>query len=160
MAAYPGYMLPTTTLQETAQTAGTASAWFPQSDLLGWQAAALAFGVPLIFVFMSAMGKKLVRGQWMRQDCYLGCELTLAALSADILHSVESIRARAFEASISALLFAALSFGIYLWLLTLHQDWERPGQPAKAQMWRLGLVSNLAGIVLFATFVFLIRRPR
>ena len=135
----------------------------------------IAFGVPVIFMLCGAMGKKLVRGtSWERKDFYLGIQLTLATFSADILFVVELLRTpqgpatqatqaviASATAPVTALLFNVLVFGIYLWLLTLHQDWENRVSPnEKGQFLRLVVLSNSVGTFLFATFVFLVKGIR
>jgi hypothetical protein len=109
------------------------------------------------------MGKKLVRGSsWEARDFYLGIQLTLSTFSAVILFVFETLRSPAGSATsaITPLLFGVVVFFIYVWLLTLHQDWEHLHPRPKGQILRLGCVSNLVGIFLFAAFVFMIKGIR
>jgi hypothetical protein len=132
------------------------------------QSVLLAFGVPIIFILVGAIGRKLVRGtDWERRDFYLGVELCLAALSSNILFLIELLRASAmttatpdYKGEVSAALFLVVVFSIYMWLLSLHQDWESKGDRPTAQMCRLMLLSNALGGGLFAAFVFLIKGVR
>lgn len=129
----------------------------------------IAFGVPLLFVLCGAMGKKLVRGQgWDRKDFYLGTQLTLAAFSADILFVIELLRREhdntgqtaVHYQEITAVGFAPLCLALYTFLLCLHQDWEHQTEQRTGQIWRLVILSNLVGTLLFAAFVFLVKGVR
>lgn len=120
----------------------------------------LAFGVPVVFILVGAMGRKAVRkSSWERADFFLGPELCLAAFSADVLfmgalfnqprHADGQPEGTAFW-----LLIAIVC--TYLFLLTLHQDWERRTDRTRAQFIWLVVMSNLLGTGLFAAFVFLV----
>jgi hypothetical protein len=126
-----------------------------------WSPAAfVGFGIPIIFLVCGSAGKKLVRGTpWEPKDFFLGVSLTLSTFSANMLFITEVVRFpdRWPGANLAnAAGFAIVIFGVYLFLLTLHQDWEKQ-EPGKAQTLRLSVLSNLLATSLFAIFVFMIK---
>ena len=89
-------------------------------------------GVPVLLAILGVFGKKLARGGvttgFKRQDFYLGPEFTLAAVSASLVNVFDLLKpGRAIPASREALLsnFIAGFFGLvlFLFVLSIHQDW-------------------------------------
>lgn len=125
----------------------------------------VALGIPAILLFSGAFARKLVRGsKWQRSDFFLGVEFTLAAMSAALVNVFDLTRegskgaqlavASRIEASTT---FLALCFFLLLWVLSVHQDWERRNQNSAGQLFWLAFVSNLVGAGLLAVFVLLIK---
>lgn len=126
----------------------------------------IALGIPLILVACGAIAKKLVRGtKWQASDFYLGVELALSSLGSALVHffdlqkqtmtsNTQSPPSGDIAATAS---FLAISFFLLLWILSTHQDWEKKPQNTTGQkIWLLG-VTNTVGILLFASFVLLVK---
>jgi len=125
----------------------------------------LALAIPLIFILVGAIGRKLIRGTtWDRSDFYFGPQLCLATFSSDALFLGELFRQPQPTASqaISGLLLIVVVFAVYIWLLSLHQDWQQPEREhrSKTQFCWLVILSNSLGTGLFAAFVFLVKGLR
>lgn len=123
----------------------------------------IALGIPIILLLSGAVAKKLVRGSgWKAQDFYLGVETSLAALGAAMVHFFDLQKQQISGAELgeqvaSTASFLAIAFFLLLWVLSTHQDWEARTQNVNGQYIWLGGVSNLIGILLFATFVMLVK---
>lgn len=121
----------------------------------------------MILLLSGAVARKLVRGSgWKATDFFLGVELSLAALGAAMVHffdlqkmtSSHQIQAQELGDKItSTASFLAIAFFLLLWVLSTHQDWEARVQNEKGQLIWLGGVSNLIGVILFGTFVMLVK---
>ncbi len=127
----------------------------------------IALGIPIILLFSGAFAKKLVRGtSWQRSDFYLGVELALAAMASALVFVFDLVQldknnnlpnefvAQKMAGNAS---FLALCFFLLLWTLTTHQDWEKRSQNPKGQLIWLGIIANLVGAGLLATFVLLVK---
>lgn len=127
----------------------------------------IALGIPIILLLSGAVAKKLVRGNgWKAADFFLGVELSLAALGAAMVHFFDLQKLSATQQMpaqvlgdkiVSTASFLAISFFLLLWVLSTHQDWEARAQNERGQLIWLGGVSNLIGIILFGTFVMLVK---
>jgi hypothetical protein len=122
--------------------------------------------VPIIFLAIGAAGKKLTKGHpWQRSDWYLGPELALSLMPTALLYALEHLAIVDNQANKNqdslvkiawSLLFAAFAMGLYVGLLSLHQDWEQDVSNSK-QVWLLGVLSNLLAGALFIGFVFFVQ---
>jgi hypothetical protein len=127
--------------------------------------------VPIIFLAIGAAGKKLAKGDpWNRSDWYLGPELALSLVPTAMLYVLEHLEHLVLAGQQQApnqndglivkiawsILFAAVSLGLYIGLLSLHQDWEHDTQNPK-QIWLLGVLSNGAAAALFVGFVYFVQ---
>lgn len=126
----------------------------------------VAILIPLALLFCGAIAKKLVRGtSWERKDFFLGVELTLAALSSGLLYFFELVKITENGISgtpdpqkvVSTAVFVALCFGLLLWVLSTHQDWERQPTTTKGQFSRLVIFSNGVGAGLICAFALLVK---
>lgn len=128
------------------------------------QPIAIAFGVPVMIVFVAAIGRKLARKTaWELRDFCLGVHLCLATFSANLLFIFELLRSKTPvdpNQTITALLSLVVVFAIYIWLLALYQDWDNDEADLQGRIIRLVIISNLAGIGLFAAFVFQVKGIR
>lgn len=123
----------------------------------------LAMVVPIIFMLCGAVGRKLAgKSGWHRKYFYLGVELALAAFSANVLYLAELARANPADGrrALTAAISVVVIFFIYLFLLSLHQDWEAQDHNARGQYVRLVVFSNIVGTGLFALFVFVVKGVR
>lgn len=127
----------------------------------------IALGIPLILIFCGAMARKLVRGsQWQRTDFFLAVELALAAMAAALVYIFDLATLTASDAGTASLAsqrmmatasFLALCFFSLLWVLAVHQDWERRTQNPKGQFVWLAIIANLVGVGLLTTFVLFVK---
>ncbi|HBT4717389.1 MULTISPECIES: hypothetical protein [Klebsiella pneumoniae complex] len=128
----------------------------------------VAIGIPLILIACGSVVKKLVRGSaWERKDLYFGVELTLTSVGAALLNLYDlggAIKNKAAGGSEALLIkltgntvYLCISLLILLWIVALHQDWENRTGNRNGQVSRLIVLSNLVGIVMFASFVLLVK---
>jgi hypothetical protein len=142
----------------------------------------VALGIPIILMICGSVAKKLVRGSgWEKPDFYLGVEFALAAMSSAFLHiydlaseiqkmnsgsgSPATPLSQTVAASINQLHtqlsltagFLCVTFCLLLYILALHQDWEKH-KGVNGQFLRLGIWSNLLGCGLMCAFVLLVKR--
>ncbi|HEY3744257.1 MAG TPA: hypothetical protein VGL53_30650 [Bryobacteraceae bacterium] len=125
----------------------------------------VAILVPAILLLAGALAKKLVRASgWMWQDFYLGIEFTLAALSSGLVYIFDLVKVIATKApgadvrdklSYTAL-FLCVTFFLFLYVLGVHQDWEKAPDATPKRI-RLGFVANFVGGGLLAAFILLIK---
>ena len=128
----------------------------------------VALLVPLLLFLAGGLGKKLVRGErdWQWQDWYLGVDASLAALSAAVIHIFEITRLKQIAPTQSELydrqqaasgVFIAFSFFMFLYVLSIHQNWERTdSNPCRQKVW-LVLASNLIGLGLMFGFILVVK---
>lgn len=128
----------------------------------------IALLVPTLLFLAGGFGKKLVRGSrdWHRKDWYLGIDATLAAMSAALINIFEIARLKKIVPNDSGLydkqqvataVFIAISFFMFLYVLSVHQNWESKSRNARAQkFWLLGL-ANLIGLGLMFVFVLIVK---
>ena len=127
----------------------------------------VALGIPLILIFSGALAKKLVRGsEWQRTDFFLGVELSLAAMASSLVYLFDLAKvmvdgkspvAMVSERMVASASFLALCFFILLWVLSVHQDWERRVQNQTGQLMWLTLIANFVAAGLLAAFVLLVK---
>jgi len=126
----------------------------------------VALGIPLTLLICGAIAKKIARGEgWKRTDFFLGLELALATMGSAMLHfydlqkmNVEQGDPAMIGAKIGAsATFLVAAFVVLLWVLSTHQDWERRTANTGRQIIWLGIVSNIAGVAMFAGFVLFVK---
>ena len=127
----------------------------------------IALGIPIVLLASGAFAKKLVRGSsWERFDFFLGVEFTLAAMSSALIYVFDLVKLGSNNPTIpNALMnkfaataaFIALAFFLLLWILSTHQDWQRRNNNPRGQIFWLGVVANIIGAGLLATFVLLVK---
>lgn len=127
--------------------------------------------IPTILLLSGAFAKKLVRGSsWEQKDFFFGVEFTLAAMSSALVYifdlskdlSKNSVTATGTATLIPVKLtvtaaFIAVTFFLLLWVLSTHQDWEKPTADKKKQFWRLCVLANLIGGGLMAAFILVVK---
>lgn len=127
----------------------------------------IAIIIPLILIFCGAIAKKIVRGdRWRSSDFFLGVELSLTTFASTLLYLYdlqEINRLSSFSSQIispkltTTITFLIINFFIFLWILSIHQDWiERTHNPYKQFIW-LGIITNSIGITLFIFFVIFVK---
>lgn len=119
--------------------------------------------IPLLFIFCGGFAKKLVRGSgWQRSDFFLGVELCLAAMASALIYGFGLAKVSVDQNGMIASLpevfgataaFVALCFFALLWILAIHQDWEKKPQNPRGQFVRLAIIGNLVGAGLLAVLV-------
>jgi phosphatidylglycerophosphate synthase len=127
----------------------------------------VAIVIPLLLLFCGALAKKLVRGGgWKTTDFFLGVELALSALGSAMvyLYDLQKTASSGGQTAVSlpgkmvaTSSFLAISFFLLLWILSTHQDWEGRNQNPRGQFLWLGIGGNLVGILLYASFVMLVK---
>lgn len=126
----------------------------------------IAIIIPIALILCGAVARKLVRGSsWQRSDFFLGVELSLSAMASALVYIYDlskitnnpSLNVNVSEKLAATGSFIALSFFLLLWVLSTHQDWEKRAQNSKGQIIWLGIITNLIGALLMATFVLLVK---
>lgn len=135
----------------------------------------IAVGIPFLLIFLGAISRKLIRAKpWVRDDSYLGVDLSIAAISAALIYNFELITAKTAAAGCSSescraviasadtrLLgnagFLVLALILFLGVLALHQDRAGDTGNQRTQWLLLGIVSNAIGIGLVAAFTFVVK---
>lgn len=120
-------------------------------------------GVPLLLALLGVIGKKLVRQTrgWKARDFYLGVELTLAAVSSALLNIFDLLNPDRkgtdnHRVLLSNFVVTVLGMLLFMFVLSLHRDWESNNQhPKKEAFWLLG-VSNAIGFGLLVAGIILI----
>lgn len=138
----------------------------PLRDLLA-NAHYSAVGVPLILILIGATAKKLVRGTgWQREDFFLGMELALAGMSSALIYVYEAAAAMNSarsagtvnaESLSAAVVFLTISLFCLMGVMAIHQDQQRRRRSRGSQWFWLGGVTNMAGAVLLAAFILLVK---
>ncbi len=119
-------------------------------------------GIPIVLILSGALSKKLVRGTgWLKTDFFLGVELALASMGSALVfvYEISKNEDAAFiqsKALISGL-FTITCFFLLLWVMAVHQDWEKKPQNPHGQLLWLGGFCNLIGISLMAGFVLFVK---
>ncbi|ETR73135.1 MAG: hypothetical protein OMM_07132 [Candidatus Magnetoglobus multicellularis str. Araruama] len=114
-----------------------------------------------------AVAKKIIRGSsWQRHDFFLGVEFTLATMSSALIYLFDLIKiiSESTENSESMLTkftataaFIALIFFLLLYVLSMHQDWQKKDNSPKGQIIRLGIIANVIGSGLLAFFILFVK---
>lgn len=121
-------------------------------------------------VAIGAVGNKVIRGGqgWSLSDCYLGREIALAAIAAEVLHilslakSLESAKAQAVGPMVNGLIFTAvygvISFLVFLIILGFHQGLLPSSSHSGRMRVLIGVGTTLLAVILFFGFVLLVGR--
>jgi hypothetical protein len=122
----------------------------------------IALSIPIMFILVGSVGRKLTRGTaWERGDFYFGPQLCLATFSADTLFLTDIFRQPNYSSNgareITGMALLALVFFIYMFLLSLQQDWQNRHNRPKTQLFWLVVLSNVVGSALFAVFVIYVK---
>jgi hypothetical protein len=134
----------------------------------------IALGIPFLLIVLGAIARKLIRGRWVREDCFLGVELALASISSGLIYLSELITAKRTVAGCSTarcveilrttdgrLLsdagYLGVAFLALLFILSIHQtDPDRPRKPLEEWL-ALGVVANGVGGVVLALFILVVK---
>lgn len=127
----------------------------------------VALGIPILLLASGAVAKKLVRGSaWQRFDWFLGVEFTLAAMSSALIYIFDLVKIASGTTNVAQDLlkkftatsaFIALTFFLLLWILSTHQDWQSRNNNPTGQILWLGIVTNILGAGLLASFILLVK---
>lgn len=123
-------------------------------------------GVPIVLAIVGILGKKLARGKgWRRADFYLGVEFTLAGVSAALASIFDLLLkpGRVPQTSDNRLLLlnflvAFLGMVFFMFVISLHQDYESPnstGEARRKELKMLAGVSNMIGFIMMLVGVLL-----
>jgi hypothetical protein len=124
----------------------------------------IAIAIPLALLACGSLLKKIVRGGgWKRADFFLGAELALAAIGSAMVYlydlrdattGSDDERWRHVAATAS---FIVISFFLLLFIMSTHQDWEHRTGNRRGQVIWLGIICNTLGVMLFSSFVLLVK---
>lgn len=130
----------------------------------------IAIALPLTIVAIGAVGNKLVRGcrGWRLSDCYLGREIALATIAAEVLHLVMLARSLGLvkpeavavvkKGLIVTAVYGAISVLLFLFILGCHQGLTLTSSHSNRQRVVIGVGTTVLAIVLFFGFVLLTGR--
>ena len=91
---------------------------------------------------------------------------TLAAMSSALIYVSDLVKLGSDNSTIpkglmnkfaATAAFIALAFFLLLWILSTHQDWQRRNNNPRGQIFWLGVIANIIGAGLLATFVLLVK---
>ncbi|KPA19710.1 conserved hypothetical protein, membrane [Candidatus Magnetomorum sp. HK-1] len=127
----------------------------------------IALGIPILLLASGAVAKKIIRGSsWQRHDFFLGVEFTLATMSSALIYLFDLIKitSESTENTESMLTkftataaFIALIFFLLLYVLSMHQDWQKKDNSPNGQIIRLGIIANVIGAGLLAIFILFVK---
>ena len=135
----------------------------------------MSFAYPFILLLLGAVSKKLVQARaWKREDFFLGVDLALAGISSGLIYISELLATKASESDcLSAACTAfrdSLDYKLatdagyivvallgFLVVLATHQDQERNTGNPRAQLIFMGILSNVIGAGLLASFILLVK---
>ncbi len=127
----------------------------PMGELLTLYRYIVGIGVPLILAMFGVLGRKLIRKGpgWKREDFYIGVELTIAALANGLVSSCDLLKIPTgvlpqtmVGYAVASAVVTFFGFFMFLYLLSVHQDWESNDVDLKRRFIWLGLVSNVIGL--------------
>lgn len=126
------------------------------SDVI--QQYAVAFGIPVSLILLSALAEKLTKGQgWKWKYFYLGVDLTLAAMSSALVNLADAQlpgnRALPAGASAKSAMFLAGSLFLLFIVMGFQQDHGTTENPTKRQIFMLVFASNLMATGVFFGFI-------
>jgi hypothetical protein len=123
-----------------------------------------ALGIPIVLALVTIIAKKLARRErgFIRNDFYLGVDLTVASLSILLANVYDLFDPQQFGAGIRSPLLlngagAAIASVFLLFVVSLHQDYESKGSVKfpNESFW-VGFLANMIGFgLLFSSAVFM-----
>lgn len=118
----------------------------------------VAFGIPVILIFLSAFVEKLCRHQgWKLKYFYLGVDLTIAAMSSALVNLADSIlpggRSLPARASAYSALYLAGTLFLLFVLMCFQQDYGHIENPNWKHIALLVVASNLMATGIFFGFI-------
>ena len=126
----------------------------------------VSIAIPIIFLLCGSFARKLVRGSKLEpKDFYLGIEFALASVSAALVYIYDlgkemaasnPVPPTAIKQMAATASFLAVTFLMLLYILSVHQDWDKT-PPPKGQFLRLGLAMNLLGGGMMCAFILLVK---
>jgi hypothetical protein len=119
---------------------------------------AVAFGIPVVLIMLSASAEKLCRGQgWKWKYFYLGVDLTLAAMSSALVNlaaaELPGGRSLPARASANSAMFLAGTLFLLFVLMGFQQDHGHSDNPTRRQIFMLVFASNLMASGVFFGFI-------
>lgn len=118
--------------------------------------------VSSFLLLIGSLGKTLIAMEFRWSNFYLGPEFSLAAISAGLLNFLDMLNAKevgeVFWRVISTIAYLAVTFGIYMLVLCMHQNIEKrqtsPQRRGSAVKW-MGLLANFTGLLPNFAFAWL-----
>ncbi|HEX8244566.1 MAG TPA: hypothetical protein VF541_13765 [Longimicrobium sp.] len=134
-----------------------------------------AVGIPFLLILLGAVAKKLIRSTaWVRDDFFLGVDLSLAGISSGLIYISDLLTTKAasigcstpicreFLATVDERLandatYLSLALLLFLLVLAIHQDRARNPESAREQWLMLGLLGNAIGVALLTVFILVVK---
>jgi hypothetical protein len=135
----------------------------------------VAVAIPFLLILLGAIARKLIRSTaWIRDDFYLGVDLSIAAISSALIFISEllttkgaaigcatdackAVLSTADERLLRDASFLAVALIFFLLVLALHQDEVRNTGNRRRQLLKLGVLSNVIGVALLSGFILLVK---
>jgi hypothetical protein len=135
----------------------------------------IAVGIPFLLILLGAIARKLIRSTpWIREDFFLGVDLCIAGISSGLIYIFELITQKtaangcptaacrtlastADERLLSDAGFLVFALFFFMLILSLHQDQIRDTGSRRRQWIALGVVSNLAGVIVLGAFILMVK---
>jgi len=130
-----------------------------------------ALGIPLIFVLLGARARHLIRGATSRRDWYLGIQLTLGTLLAELVFVSDLARQLSGGPEfvenpnrrlLGAVTWIVITLAALIEVLIRHREWDERDDDVsrRGQIVALGVEANLIGLLVQVGFILLIKAPR
>jgi hypothetical protein len=121
-----------------------------------------ALGVPVLLLLMGGVVKKLIRGHgWLRDDFFVGVDLALTALGADLAFLADKVlpllKTNSGLDKPTLLAMGAILPGFVVLLVMAADEQDCRQLSARARLLRLGVLSNGFGFFLLVAFIYWIQ---
>ena len=117
------------------------------------------FSIPGLFILLRIICQRLIDGPpWKKKYLYFGVDLSIFSLAAFVLLQAQG--AGFVDKAIRSLIAVVVVFFLLVYQITVHQVWEKDEKHNTGKTWMLCVLSNLIGLMMVGTFVFLKVRNR
>jgi len=117
------------------------------------------FSIPGLFILLRIIVQRLIDGPpWRRKHFYVGVDLSIFSLAASTVNVIVLLQAQSngfADRAIRSLIAAIVVVFVLVYQITVHQEWEKDEKHTTGKTWMLCVLSNLIGLTLVGTFVFL-----
>lgn len=124
-----------------------------------------ALGVPFIFISFQALCKRLIDGTSFKRDhFYFGVELHLSTLTSSLIFASDIMRRIEYlppheqsHQGIKSIMWTIITLFFFLFVLILHQRWEKEKNHTHIAFVLLVVLCNLIGIAVMSSFIIFIK---
>jgi len=117
------------------------------------------FSIPGVFILLRIIVQRLIDGPpWKIRYLYVGVDLSIFSLAASIVNVVvllQTQNAGFADRAIRSVIATVVVVLVMVYQITVHQEWEKDEKHNTGKTWMLCVLSNLIGLTLIGTFVFL-----